>query len=449
MTLSNVPRYDPDRIRPVGDRAVVVGAGVAGLVTAGVLADAFAHVTVVERDPLPDDPAVRRGVPQGEHVHVLQEAGRATFEDLFPGFGAELLSAGGLVIDALSDFAHYEKGGFLADGRTRLPMFCATRPLFEQVVRRRVADLDGVTLRSGCQFTEYVDDGPAAVRGVRLRDGDAEPVQLDAELVVDATGRTSRTPAWLEANGYPTPEVEEVHIDLAYSTVAIDRPADDRSALFVPPDPPRTRGMGMFPVEDDRWLVTMAGVHGDHPPTEPAELTAFAERLPVDRAQQLLDGREWVSDGITHYRFPTNRRRRYEAFDRFPEGLLVVGDAICSFNPIYGQGMSVAALEALLVHHALASGGRERLALRFFERAEPVVDSPWSIAVGGDFEFPQTRGPKPPGTDLFNRYVARLMSKAQSDGRLREALYRVFMMERPPTSLLRPSVAWRVLAPAV
>lgn len=450
MTLASVPRYDPDRISPGGDHAVVVGASMAGLLAARILADGFEEVTVIERDPPSDEPAVRRGVPQGRHVHLLEEAGRATFEDLFPGYGEELISSGGLMIDMMSDFVAHQKGGFLADGPTRLPAYFATRPLFEGIVRRRVTDLDGVDIRHGYRHIDYlVDDDATTVEGTIVRNGDSEREELPAELVVDATGRTSRTPTWLDDHGYTAPDVDEVRIDVAYSTAVIERPADDRRAFFVEPDPPRTRGAGVFPAEDGRWLATLFGMHGDHPPTDPEELKAFAASMPGPDLKQLLDTQPWVSDEIAHYPFPSTRRYRYEHLDRFPDGLVVIGDAIASFNPIYGQGMSVAALEALLLHHTLATGGREDLERRFFDRAEEILDVPWSIAVGGDFEFPQTEGPKPRGTDVLNWYLARLVRKAHTDGKLREALVRVIMMEQPPPSLLRPRIMWQVLKPTM
>jgi len=447
MTLANVQRYDHTRLSDVGDHAVILGGGIAGLLSARVLADGFGRVTLVERDSFPQEVSARRGVPQGRHVHVLEEAGRATLEDLFPGFGEELLSAGGLIVDSLSDFVHYEEGDFLADGDRRYDAYYASRPLFEQVVRRRVDRLDGVELRTGHRFVDYVlDDAAGSVEGVVVRDDDAERT-LRSDLVVDATGRASKTPRTLERNGYAAPDVDEVTVDLAYSTAVVERPPDNRRAFFVAPDPPRTRGVGMFPVEGDRWFATLFGYHGDHPPTDVEGVLEFAASLPIDEPRRLLGTQEWVSEEIAHYPFPSNRRRRFEALDRFPDDLVVTGDAVASFNPIYGQGMSVAALEALQLHHALAAGGRTDLPRRFFDSIEAVVDVPWTIAVGGDFEFPQTSGPKPPGTDLVNRYLSRLTRAAHTDWELREPMLEVFFLERPPRILFRPGVAWRAFSP--
>lgn len=448
MTLDTVPRYTPTRVDDSGEHAVVIGGSMAGLLAARVLADQFGAVTVIERDPLSDQLTTRKGVPQAQHPHVLLEAGRATLEDLFPGYGEDLISAGGLVIDGLTDFRHYENGDFLADGPTRLPMYAASRPLFELIARRHVSNLSGVHIRSNCQWMDYLVNGSASsVDGVVVRTDEATQEEIAADLIVDATGRTSRTPTWLEEHGYTPPPVEEVHIDIAYSTTLLERSPDDRRTFFVPASAPRTRGGAAFPVEENRWLVNMHGVHGDHPPTDIEGFADFAASLPISDLKQLVDTQSWACEKINHYPFPSNRRHRYEELGQFPSGLVVIGDAIASFNPIYGQGMSVAALEALMLHHALAAGDRTDLAPRFFEQAEEIIDIAWKMAVGADFEFPQTTGPKPRGADFFSRYLSRLTHKAHTDSELREAFYRVIMMEVPPTTLLRPNIVLQVLKP--
>ncbi len=447
MTLASVSRYDSDQLSKRGGNAVVIGAGMAGLFAARILADTFDTVRVIDRDSLVDKPIARRGVPQGQQPHALLEAGKATLEDFFPGFGDDLVSSGGVVVDFASDVQFYAEGDFLADGATRKETFSATRPLFEGIVRRRVSDLDGISIRSDCQFIDYLSDTDATtVEGVVLREDDEER-ELPADLVVDATGRTSRTPMWLAEHGYTPPEVEEVHIDLAYSTAFIERPPDDLRTFLVPPSAPRTRGGMAAPVEGDRWIVNMNGVHGDSPPAEFVDFLEFAESLPTPEVKRLLDTHPRVSERVEQYPFPSNRRHRYETLDQFPNGLLVVGDAIASYNPVYAQGMSVAALEAVLLHQTLANGGRENLALRFFERAEPVIDVAWILAVGSDFGFPQTTGPKPRGTDVMGRYLSRLTRKAHADSTLSDAFSRVLMMADPPTSLFRPRIVWRVLKP--
>jgi 2-polyprenyl-6-methoxyphenol hydroxylase-like FAD-dependent oxidoreductase len=446
MTLASVRRYRGDRIPTLGDHAVVVGGSVAGLLAARVLADGFDRVTVLEKDTFPEEAEPRRGVPQGSHIHALQEAGRATIEDLFPGYCEDLVASGALLVDATTDLKHYMEGDFLADGTTRMPSYSATRPLFEAVLRRRLGAVEGVTIREECQVTEFVvDDEATTVGGVRIRDGRGGANPLPADLVVDATGRTSRTPEWLADHGYRPPRVEEVEIDVAYSTIAVRRPPTDRRAILQVASYPHTRGCGVFPVEDDLWLVNLHGVHGDWPPTELDDFAAFAETLPIPHAKRTLASGEFAWDEPEFYPYPSNLRRHYEKLERFPDGLLVLGDAVASFNPIYGQGMSVAALEALELHHTLAAGGREDLAHRFFARAADVVDLAWAMAVGADHRYAETTGPKPRGSDLFTRYFSRVGRAAHHDGHLRDELMRVLGMERPPTHLLRPSVVARVV----
>lgn len=420
----------------------------AGLCAARVLADGFDEVVVLERDPLPEEPESRDGVPQSAHPHVMLEAGRATLEDFFPGFGEHLLSAGGLMIDAATDMQYYARGDFLADGPARLPMYCATRALFEHAVRQQIATFVNVQQRGRCQFLDYIvtDD---AVTGIIFRTANGTETSLSADLVVDATGRTSRTPAWLNANGYTAPEVDKVTVDVTYGTIRVERQPSARYSLFVPPTPPRTRGGAAIPVENDQWEVIFQGIHGDDVPTNERGVIEFAESLPIPNFAQLVTSRRWVSDEIHCYPFPSSIRRRFEALAHFPNGLLVTGDAIASFNPIYGQGMSVATLDALVLHHALAVNGLERLAPRFFNQTAEIIDSVWKIAVGADFKFPQTSGPKPTGTDIFNRYTSRLIQQAHSDGVLTDAFYRVFRLEQPPMLLLRPSIMWRVVRPTL
>jgi 2-polyprenyl-6-methoxyphenol hydroxylase-like FAD-dependent oxidoreductase len=427
---------------------VVIGASVAGLSTARVLADGFTEVIVIDRDHVPEEPVARAGTPQTSHPHVLLEAGRATLEDLFPGFGAAVLADGGLLVDSGRKMEHFVEGGYMADTRERLPTYCASRPLFDHVLRRRASDIENVELRGNQQFTDYLtDSNTKAVTGVALRGEDGSETTITADLVVDATGRMSRTPQWLENHGYDTPPVEEVQIDVTYSSIRIERPSDDRRMFFVPPSAPRTRGGGLIPIEEGRWDVIVQGVHGDTTPTDPDRFVEFAESLPIAELGHLVKRQPWATDEIDHYSYPSSIRRRYEELDRFPENLVVTGDAIASFNPINGQGMSVAALDALHLHHTIARGGLDDVAGRFFDRTADTIASVWQMSVGADFDFPQTTGPKPRGTDLINPYLDRFVRKAHSDPVLSEAFLRVMRLETPPKTLLQPRIAWRVLRP--
>ncbi|QPV65114.1 FAD-dependent monooxygenase [Halosimplex litoreum] len=447
MTVAGLPRYDPDAVADAGERAVVVGASVAGLLAARVLADGYDEVTVLDSDDLPDEPVTRGGVPQGHHPHALLAGGRATVEDLLPGTSEDVIAGGGVITDFAGEVRFYAEGAYLAPGPTRRETVSASRPLFEHVVREHATAHDRVTVRPNTQCIEYrLDPTGTAVGGLLVRaDGDAR--ELDADLVVDATGRASRTPQWLDANGFAAPPVDEVTIDVAYSTTTVERPHDDRRTFLLPASAPRSRGGMAAPVDGDRWVVNVHGVHGETPPTDRAGFAAFADTLPTPDVKRILDEHAWADD-VHAYRFPANRRNRYEALDRFPETLVVVGDAVASFNPVYAQGMSVAALEALALHHVLAAG-THALGPRLFDRVSPVVDIAWSLAVGSDFGYPETDGPKPRGTGLVDWYLGRLLRRAHTDGRLTDAFVRVLSMTDAPSTLFAPGIARRVLAPSI
>ncbi|WP_436936128.1 FAD-dependent oxidoreductase [Halovenus marina] len=450
MTLESVPAYDSERISGVGNHAVVVGASISGLLAARVLADGFDKVTVVERDELPDEPKTRDGAPHARQPHLLQEAGRVIIEDLFPGYGDDLVSEGGLIIDIASDFNFYDEGGYVASPSTQIPGYAGSRPLLEHVIRKRVSEIDEVQLRDSTRVVGYrTDERGTTVTGAEISGTDDNNTSMSADLIVDATGRTSRTPKWLETRGYESPEVAEVNVDLAYSTTTVERDPDDQRAFWAPASPPYTRGGGALPIENERRQVVLHGVHGDDPPRNVDEFHDFASSLQITEVEEILDSHDMLSEDIDYYPFPSSRRRYYEELDCFPSGFLVVGDAIASYNPIYGQGMSVAALHALVLHHTLAENGLGNLGLEFFDEVEQIVDVAWMMAVGADFQFPETTGPKPRGTGLMGWYLSRLTRKAHTDRDLSERFIRVIMMEKPPKTLFRPGVVWRVLKPAI
>ena len=444
MTLARVSGYTPNRFPERGGQAVVIGASIAGLLASRVLVDRFDRVILIEKDELPNTATPRQGTPQARHIHVLHRAGQVVIEDFLPGYGSDLLNAGAVEVDMASDFEVYQSGDFIAHGPSEIIQFSASRPMFEYVARKHVTAFDGIRLREKCHFVEYTTDEHDTVTGVRYREDGSESV-LSADLVVDATGRTSRTPRWLESQGYDAPEVEEVSIDLQYATVEVARPPGDASTLLVLPDAPRKRGAAVFPVEHDRWLLTLAGMHGDHPPPDLEGFRAFAASLPIPDVNSRLE--DDPLGNIREYPYPSSIRRRYQAVDQFPRGLVVMGDAIASFNPIYGQGMSVAALQALALHRSLVSSRSPEVAHDFFPRAARIIDDAWAIAVGSDFQFGETSGPKPRGTSITNRYVSRLVRKSHTDGKLADAFNRVVIMEKPPSSLFHPHIMWRVFTP--
>ena len=430
------------------DHAVVLGASMAGLLAAGVLSAHYGHVTVVDRDTLaaePDRP--RRGVPQGRHLHALLGRGLQALEELLPGLTEELTGKGAPVGDQLGDARLYFGGHLMARSHSGLPLLCASRPLLEHAVRARVAAMPGVEIVARCEVVGLITSADRQrVIGARVRrEGRAEEA-MTAELVIDASGRGSRIPTWIAALGLPAPAEERVTIGLGYaSRVYRARPGALAGDLGIvrAPVPPHGRGGALAVLEGDRWMVTLIGVLGDHPPTDPAGFLAFARSLPGPDIHDAIATAEPLDDPVP-FRFPASVRRRYEGLARFPERLLVLGDAFCSFNPIYGQGMTIAALEALALRDRLRRG-RPPKPREFHRRVARIVDAPWELVVGGDLAFPAVEGPRTPKTRILGAYVDRLHAAAATDTDLATAFVRVAALVDPPTALMRPRIVLRVL----
>ncbi len=336
----------------------------------------------------------------------------------------------------------------MAAGAGGMPMAFASRPLVEWVLRDHVTRDTTVTVVPDHQVLDCLasHDG-TAVEGVTVLSDDVR-WDIRADLVVDAGGRRSRTSAWLTQLGHGRPPVSDVDVDLAYRACEVARPSDDRRGALVLPSPPRRTGASVLPVEGERWLVTLFGMLGEHPPDDLPGLVAFARSVPHPLVHEVLAEHTVITPTPLRYRFPSSTRRHFERLPNHPPGLVTIGDAIASFNPIYGQGMSVAAQEALALHHALAVTGTDGLAREFHRRAAEIVGEAWQVSAGADFQFTDTVGTKPLGTDMVNRYVARLHRKGHRDGELADAFGRVAVLQDPPAALFRPRIARQVLAPS-
>lgn len=433
----------------IGEHAVVIGASVAGLLAARALSDAYERVTVVERDELPPLGEGRKAVPQGRHAHVMLASGLGAIEELLPGITDELLQAGARPCTSLREIRLVISGHLLSREAPGADVLLASRPLIEGHIRRRVLALDNVTVRPRSDVTDLVtspDDKRVIGVRIRPRGGHGREEGCDADLTVAASGRSARLPALLEALGYRRPEEERLPIDLLYVSRRLRLrpgalPGDRIVGIGARPGLPR----GLMLIEqEDHWVLTVSGYGAEHhPPTdEQGYLDFVASVAPPDVMAAIREAEPLT--GIVTHGFPANQRRRYDRLKRFPEGLLAVGDAIASFNPLYGQGMSVAALEAIELRRCLQRGDR-RLARRFFHAAGKVVAPAWEMAVGGDLALPEVDGHRPLALRLTNAYVDRLLQVAEHDPLVAAAFNDVADLLAPPQSIMRPGVLWRVL----
>lgn len=436
--MSFIPATDTKESR---DRAIVMGGGMAGLTAARVLSDHYREVLLVEQDCFDNVVEHRRGVPQSRHTHGLLASGQNTLERFFPGLFDEIMDVGAVKCCITRDAHWCFNGGEHVRFESDLKGVLVSRPLIEGMVRERVRLIPNVRLCDGCRVEGLaITSDNSRITGINVR-GDA----IHGDLVVDATGCGSRSPQWLESMGYATPHQERVEVNIAYVTRHFRRSPDHlKGALFasIPATPESRRGGILLAQEGDTWTATMKS-YGGQVPTELPAFIAFAKTLPAPYIHDVVSQAEPVGEARSA-RFPASVRYRYEHMRRFPEGYLVLGDAISNFNPMYGQGMSVAALEAVELDKALRHGSK-KLAKRFFAQTAKVVDSPWSIAAGNDLHMPGVAGRKTLMTRFFNWYIAQLHISARTDSRMAMAFQNVTNLLASPQNLLKPQIALRVL----
>jgi 2-polyprenyl-6-methoxyphenol hydroxylase-like FAD-dependent oxidoreductase len=427
--------------------AVVIGAGMTGLSMAQALTARFDRVTVVDRDRLSTESDPRRGVPQGRHLHLLLPTGMDALEELFPGLVSQLCADGARTGDA--DRIRLCLNGYrLAPASTgHRTVFCS-RPFLESHVRRRVREQPGIEVRDGVLVSGLVVARDRDhVEGVELASPDGGACEvLHAEAVVDCSGRRSPVPGWLADLGYRTAQVDELDVQVRYATRRYELPdavLDGDHHVLVGPTADGPRGAAMSHVEDGSWIVTLFAMAGEPAPVNGDDFEPFAAELPIQDVHQAIRAGRAIDDPAP-YRFPANRRHHYERLKELPSGLLAAGDAVCSFNPIYGQGMSVAAKEARILRSRLRSGGLPS-ARAWFDDIGEVIDVAWQLAIGSDLAVEAVDGPRPLRVRVLNRYLARLQAAAVRDPRLTERLVRVVGMIDPPSHLLHPTTIASVL----
>lgn len=425
--------------RGLGDHAVVLGASMAGLLAARVLTEAYRTVTVIDRDALPEVGVHRRGVPQGRHQHVLHPRGREVLDELFPGFTAHAVQAGARAGDMLGHCRWLLSGYRLRQADVGLPSLIASRPFLEGQVRARVRALPGVTFLERTDIVGLTSTTGRRVTGALVRGCEGELTQVPADLVVDATGRGSRTPVWLQEWGYLRPAEDRIEVGLGYATRAYRlRPGalGEDMLILMGGTPDEPRAATLVSLEGGQHILTLAGILGDHPPTDPIGFDAFVASLPFADIADAIAGAQPLDDPVA-FRFAASVRRRYELLEHFPDGLLILGDAVCSFNPLYGQGMTVAATQALALRRLLARNP-DPAPDRYFRAIAKEIEIPWGIAVSADLAFPGVPGTRTRKIRMINAFLPRLYAAAASDVTLGAAFLRVIGLLARPEGLLRP-----------
>ena len=434
-------------MKHLGKHAIVIGASMGGLLAARALSDFYTTVTVLERDTFPAADTPRKGVPQARHAHGLLACGSAVIEAFFPGYTDEVVAqSGGQIGDVANDVIWMGRNVRLANGKSDLMGLLASRPVLEGHVRRRLLALPNVCAIESCSVRGLVANATSdRVTGVRACVAGKPEETIRADLVVDATGRGSSSAMWLERLGYAPPANEKVHVGICYTSRTYRRRPGDlqgKLGIVVAGSAPSWRNGVMLAQENDTWIVSAGGFLGDDAPDNDQGFLAYLATLPTMEIHDVVARREPLGE-FNRYRYVASQRRHYEKIARFPENYLIFGDALCSFNPLYGQGMTVAAQEAVMLQQCLSTGAKD-LARQFFKAAAAIVDIPWHIAVGGDLRHPQVEGVRSPMLRFINWYIDKLHLAATEDSTLATAFLKVVNLKMPPSSLLRAAIARRI-----
>jgi 2-polyprenyl-6-methoxyphenol hydroxylase-like FAD-dependent oxidoreductase len=432
--------------KPPHSRAIVIGGSVAGLVTARVLADFFQEVVILERDAFPTDgPDYRKGLPQARHQHILLTKGREVFEQLFPGFDAALAKTGAELADHTEDMALFSPAGRLPRFRSGIVLRLASRIQIDWILLGFLRQMNNVRIVENTRVQSLPCDA-GKVTGVTLEDG----TTLTADWVVDASGRGSIAPKWLQSAGFDAPPEETIDAKLGYASRFYERSAEfptDFKAIAMTPVPlSNPRGVGMWQVEGNRWLLTLIGTAGHFPPTDEAGFAQFASKLADPVVVNTMRHAKPCSD-IVAFKGTANRWRHFERVKALPERFVVIGDAFCAFSPFYGQGMTMAARSALAMRdalnkHTLSSKPNFQAAqAQYVVKAAALFEAPWVLATGEDLRWPSTTGAKPDWvTRASHRIMDTLLPLSTSSTLLVRNFLRISNMTASPATLLDPRI---------
>jgi len=432
------------------DHAVVIGGSIAGLLAARILSDHFQRVTILDRDALPDSPDPRKGAPQTAHVHVLLRRGLLIMQQLFPQLDDDLTQAGALTVDWTRDLAAFTPAGWNPRFSSELTTRTLSRGLLEQVLRRHVTAIKNITIAPRCEALEPVStEDRSAVTGLKVRYRDRmenNVVALAADLIVDASGRSSHALDWLASLGYALPEETVVNAHVGYATRTYRRPANftaDWKSMMVRTRPPfGLRGGLIYPIENDLWMVNVAGAGNERPPTDEDSFLDFIKHLIHPALYLAMKDAEPVT-GVHLYQRTENRLRHFDRLTRWPENFVMLGDAACAFNPTYGQGMSLAALEAQALDRWMRA---TQNSLAFQQQLMDVVREPWRLAANEDVRLPGV-GSAPAGRfeKFRHNYADQFVWLACRDPQALATFMAVTHLMAPSSTMLRPSLAMKVM----
>ncbi|MCX4849547.1 NAD(P)/FAD-dependent oxidoreductase [Streptomyces sp. NBC_00893] len=434
-----------------GRHGLVLGGGLAGLLAARVLAARTGRVTVVERDVYPEGPRARKGVPQARHTHLFLGTGVRAMESLIPGTLAKLLAAGARRVEMPAEVGVFAKDGWIRRARHDEFILCCSRDLIDWAVRDQVLRDERITVRRGAEVVALTGDAVRVTGAVVQDRGTGERERVDADHVVVATGRSTRIGELLEHLGLPPVPEEVVDVGTAYATRVFraDQTTDPLVPVISVAGDPTGSAMGgvVLPLEGERWSLTLMGMRGSEPPVEEGELMAYAKALAHPALHDLMSQLTPLGP-IRGFRGMVNRRPRLDRLPKWPEGLVVVGDAACTLNPAHAHGMTVASMGIVALRDCLARPGDGPGSRRVQRAVSRAADGAWTQSVNDDLRHPAVVGPPLPlAARLGNAYADRVLRAAAVDPHVARAFVDIFTLAKGPASLLTPRILFAAFAP--
>ena len=431
----------------MGDTALIIGGGVAGMLAARVAADFFRRVVVCEKDAIADDARPRRGVPQGPHIHGPLLGTIQILSELFSGLRPALTASGAVTVNTGTGIRTFVGGRWTPQRDFGLSFPMQTRGLLEHIIRMQLGSRANVLMRSGCRVVGLMSSDDR-IAGVVVRGGDGMEDTIEGDLVIDASGRGSRAVRWLADLGYEAPRVSQINVDVRYVSCLVRIPRGYPDAHIGLRIREGSRTGACFPVEDNQWIVSLSGRFGDYPPTEAEGLIQFAETFNREIAQRMRAGE--VGE-LASFSFPCSLHRHFDTMPRLPRRFLPIGDTVMCLNPVYGQGMATAGLQAKILAAELndrrrAGRGLDGLAEKVLPRCTEILDYPWRAVAIGDFSLDQTTGDRPAGLAESARFAAALAKLAHNDAEVHRIAHRVQQLLDPPEALIHSGIRDRVLA---
>jgi len=421
------------------EKAIIIGASMAGLLAARICADHFEEVLILEKDELPGSPEHRKGVPQDQQLHLLLSKGYQIITKLFPGIVDTLAAEGAISGDLGLMLRWYGDGGFRPQCETGQYSILMSRPLLEYTIRKALLRKSNVRIMDKTRVLAYQFE-QGGITGVQTNLG-----SLKSDLTIDTCGMASSLGKQLVGWGYDSPNIEEVHVNVRYTSCLFPRPTTFTEVININSEAPLNSKHGTVQaIENNKMIVMVQGRSQDKVPKDVESLKAYTAQLAHPLIYDTIKDADALSP-LTHYHIPSVRWVHFETLNRFPPGLLCLGDAICRLNPVYGQGMSSAAMQAEVLDSVLGRSPLKVIWKSYFKQVAQLLKTPWEVTLAEDFKFPETEGIPPKIPKLIERYFSKLSRVMNQDPVLFKAFVQVLNLVKPPTSLLRPSLIWRVI----